>query len=218
MDRKAIARIGAPEQAKQHPRDHGADQFDHLVLDVIHVDDDDLIGLGVAGSLAGQADQPSEKLQLSIVGGRAARLMPEEFILRAIFQSLEARHHLGAVVSDLPITVRLRIQDGEVYCIAECRKVEWQVLIGWKLQILQLETVRANQISIQTRRVGHLAKVDRNIWPDFCRVDLVRAEALEDANDPIMLGRARRVVAHNLGDALGEDVIADAVEFCGPRI
>jgi hypothetical protein len=61
-----------------------------------------------------------------------------------------------------------------------------------------------------------LAKVDHNEWPDFCGVDLVRAEALEDSRVRSLDGL--EVVAHDLGDALGEDMIADAVEFCGPRI
>ena len=78
----------------------------------------------MTGSLANQSDQPGQKLQFSVVGGSTDCLVAEKFILPTIFQRLEARHHLGAVIADLPIPVRLRIQDGEVYCVAESREIK----------------------------------------------------------------------------------------------
>jgi hypothetical protein len=62
MYRKSISRISLPKKAKDHPGQHCADQFHDLVLDVVHIDDDDLHGLAHTIVFVHKAENPGEEV------------------------------------------------------------------------------------------------------------------------------------------------------------
>ena len=55
MNWEAVSLVGAPQDPEKHARDHRANELDYLVLNIIHVDDDDLLGLDEAACSGLQA-------------------------------------------------------------------------------------------------------------------------------------------------------------------
>ena len=95
----------------------------------------------------------------------SARFVAQKCIFSFVFQRSEARHHRRAVVTDLPIAVRLLIEDREVERVAERLKSKWQFDDRLEVQILRtlisLRSENADRLS-RNRRVGNWVKVDCN--------------------------------------------------------